>query len=159
MSTGSRWEGHGRPLWRSDIFAVILRTRQWQVNVRRGVLQAKGTYNMSQSRDEEQFVRFQNLWFVQGHKPASSRSGTWFQVLWSEEQGLKLSYQVPDLRRSSKQPTIQPTNPPAPHCSIFLAIKTEAWLEAGSADTADKGHFYERQEKASVKELLYNLPS
>ena len=33
------------------------------------------------------------------------------------------------------------------------------WLEAGSADTADKGHFYEWQEKASFEELLYDFPS
>ena len=25
-----RWEGHRRPLWRSDILAVILKTRKWQ---------------------------------------------------------------------------------------------------------------------------------
>ena len=43
----------------------------------------------------------------------------------------------------NKQPTDQPINPLTPHSSIFLV--SEAWLEAGIADIANKGHLYERQ--------------
>lgn len=59
----------------------------------------------------------------------------------------------------NNQPTSQLTHPFTPRCSILLAIKSEVWLEAGRADIADKGHFYEGQEKASIKEVLYNFPS
>lgn len=55
----------------------------------------------------------------------------------------------------NNQPTNSLTLPP----SLFLVIKSEAWLEAGSEDTADKGHFYGWQEKASFEELLCNFPS
>lgn len=40
-----------------------------------------------------------------------------------------------------------------------MSVKSEAWLEAGSVDIADKGDFYERQGKASVEELFNDLPS
>ena len=43
----------------------------------------------------------------------------------------------------NKQPTDQPINPLTPHSSIFLV--SEAWLEAGITDIANKGHLYERQ--------------
>ena len=45
------------------------------------------------------------------------------------------------------------------HPSLFLVIKSEVWLQVDSKDTADKGHFYEWQEKASFEELLYSFPS
>lgn len=102
----------------------------------------------------QELVRFVQGRFVQGHK--ARRQQNWHLVpkLLIQRPGVKAFIIQPGLQKTlktSNRPINQSTtHPSTSHCSIFLATKSEAWLEPGRADIAGKEDFYERQEKVRV---------